>query len=233
VMPPLALIPGLLLAAVAGAASDDAIRQAVREVYEADRYQVDVTSAAVPEAAPAPPPRVRKPKRGLPGVADALGPAAEFLFWTILAVALVLLGVWIAREWAPFWPGGPRARVRKRVRLRVDPAATAVSPVVAVERPEFERHAAEGRYEEAVHTILLALQWEIGRRRRDPFPPSLTSREILRRARLADAVADTFGRVVTVVEGSLFGGEEVVESRYEECAGHYRAVVAGLAEARA
>jgi hypothetical protein len=236
----IALIPGLILAALAGTASDDAIRAAVKDVYTADEYQLDMTPPPAaeplsPEMPAATPPisTPREPKPELPGTADALGPAVEFLFWTIVVVGLTLLGTWVAREWAPFWPGGPRARIRKRVRVRMDPAATLVSPVKRDERPEFERHAEEGRYDEAVHVILLALQWEIGRRRADPFPRSLTSREILRRARLDDSVAETFGRVVTVVEGSLFGGDEVGAGQYEECAGHYRSVLSGLREAPA
>jgi hypothetical protein len=152
----------------------------------------------------------------------------EFLLWTIFGVAMVLLVVWVAREWAPFWPGGPRSRVRRSSRQMPGVVPAVVAKTERDDRPEFQRHAEAGRYEEAVHSLLLALQWEVGKRRKSPFPRSLTSREILRRSGLEAEAADAFGRVVTVVEASQFGGEAVGAPHYEECAGHYRTVLAGL-----
>jgi len=236
-MPTLALIPGLILAAFAGTASEGAIREAVREVYAAEEYQLEIRPEAQPEPPPVPAPEETSRSAAWPNPrSDAkpppgLGGAIQFLLWTTVAVLGVLLAIWISREWAPFWPGGPRTRTRKQAHVaRIRPT---VAPVADEVKPEFERLAAGGRYGDAVHGILLALQWEIGRRRQSPFAPALTSREILRSVRLVPPAGASFEHIVIRVEGSLYGGEEVDASRYEECAGHYRAVLAGLSEAPA
>ena len=226
-----AIIPGLLLAVVASTATDDAIRREVSSVYADGDYQM---MPGDPGVVPAVKPRDRSgdwiPR--LPGSGADLAGLLRFLAWAIL-VALIVLGlVWMAREWAPAWPGGPMRNRRRLARRQSAPAAVNV-PVAEDARPEFQVHADAERFTEAIHALLLAVLWEVGRRRRRPFETALTSREILSRAELAEEGRDALGGIIHSVEASLFGGAAVGRALYEECVDRYERVLGALATVRA
>jgi len=142
----------------------------------------------------------------------ALGAGAvlgKTLFLVLAAVALVLLVVWIA------------GMVLKRGFLAPDaPEEDADAPVDEAPRrvPTFDeagKLAAEGRYAEAVHALLLTAIRHFAERSRVAVEPSRTSRELVRLLPLGPETRGAFAELVRMVELSLFGGAAVGREDYE------------------
>ena len=90
--------------------------------------------------------------------------------------------------------------------------------------------AARGFFVEAMHLLLLHSLAEIRRRLRLEFADSLTSREILRRARLPEEVTGALRSIVTRVELSYFGGYPATQPDYESCRAGFEALSSVLAK---
>jgi len=160
----------------------------------------------------APPSRpVRLPVGGL------LAPLAEVLAWVLLGVVLVLLGLWIARA------------IAERQGKKPEPAPEPLPSGSPVRRePPLDAAAAlaaQGRYAEAVHVLLLQAIRQLAERTRTVLPPSRTSREIARLLPLRDEVREPFWELVRAVEVSLFGGLPVGPDDYQRSLAHYRTVL--------
>jgi hypothetical protein len=117
-------------------------------------------------------------------------------------------------------------------------APVATSRVVAAS-PEPERDhtfdevdalAAAGAFTEAVHRLLLLVQERLRSRIEQGIQVSLTSREILRRAKLPQDAATAFATLVAAVEVSLFGMRSANAATYALCREHSRRVLAAAAE---
>jgi hypothetical protein len=93
--------------------------------------------------------------------------------------------------------------------------------------------AAQGFFVEAMHLLLLHSLAEIRRRLRTEFADSLTSREILRRARLPEEVTTALRSIVTRVELSYFGGYPAGQRDYNACRTGFEALSAVLAGGKA
>jgi len=87
--------------------------------------------------------------------------------------------------------------------------------------------AAQGRFAEAMHVLLLHALTVIRRRLDEPFADSMTSREILRSRQLPDGLRAPLREVVGRVEWSYFGEHPAVRDDYAAC----RASFATLAQA--
>lgn len=87
--------------------------------------------------------------------------------------------------------------------------------------------AAQGRFAEAMHVLLLHALAVIRRRLDEPFADSMTSREILRSRQLPDGLRAPLREVVGRVEWSYFGEYPAARDDYAAC----RASFATLAEA--
>jgi hypothetical protein len=77
--------------------------------------------------------------------------------------------------------------------------------------------AAQGRFVEAMHVLLLQALADIRRRLDEEFADSMTSREILRSRRLADALRRPLREVITRVELTYFGGHPAARDDYLAC----------------
>ncbi|HEV2855197.1 MAG TPA: DUF4129 domain-containing protein [Thermoanaerobaculia bacterium] len=219
------LAGSLLLGAVpAGARTEDAaVRVKVQEVLKDPRFQREM------------PPHEEvtdlKESRGNRGpvidgggaqvAVPAVGAAAalgKVFFIVLIVVAVVLLIVWLAavlgRRW---WKRAPEA-------------GAAVSEVggegiARVREPAFDeatRLAAEGRYAEAVHALLLAAIRHFAERSRVSIQPSRTSRELVRLLPLGAEAREAFSDLVRTVELSLFGGAPVEREEYERSLARFR-----------
>lgn len=87
--------------------------------------------------------------------------------------------------------------------------------------------AAQGRFAEAIHVLLLQALAVIRRRLDEPFADSMTSREILRSKHLPDDMRRPLREVVGRVEWSYFGEHPAARGDYAAC----RASFAALAHA--
>jgi hypothetical protein len=95
---------------------------------------------------------------------------------------------------------------------------------------EVDALAAAGAFTEAVHRLLLLVQGRLRHRIEHGFQASLTSREILRRARLSGEAATAFATLVAAVEVSLFGMQAANAATYALCREQSARVLAAAAE---
>ena len=138
----------------------------------------------------------------------SLGGLLEILVWIAL---FVLLGTVIASI----------IRNRRAPEATIEPTVEAdtSAPAAALEKPrtEAERLADEGRYEEAIHHLLLETIEALAQARKGGLPDSWTSREIERGLPMPDPAREPFSHLVGAVESSLFGGRPVGEAEWLAC----------------
>lgn len=173
--------------------------------------------------------RRRADETGAPGGGDdpldvslpVLGAGAvlgKVIFVVLLVVAGVLVVGWITRELLARRRGGDP---------RTAPDAEA-SPASTVEKAlvfdDAARLAAEGRYAEAVHALLLAAIRHFAERSRTAIQPSRTSRELVRLLPLGPEAREAFAELVRTVELSLFGGAAVGPEDYERNLARFQAL---------
>lgn len=149
---------------------------------------------------------------------SAMGPVFKLIFWLGLA-ALVLAVLWfIARE---------VIRIRlpgKTDKLVIADDGWRPAPGVALALlSDADALAAEGRFAEAVHLLLLRSINDIDGRLPNAVRPALTARDIAGLSRLPAAARPAFDRIARVVESSLFGGRPVDQAAFTDCRAAYEA----------
>lgn len=132
----------------------------------------------------------------------------RILLWTALAVLVVLAVSWLVRRLSA---GARDAEVHEE-----GPAAPVAIPVASA-----EALAAEGRFAEAIHALLLETLEALSRAAR--LAPSLTSREIVDRVALPARARDALAGLVVAVEVSRFGGARAAEDDYRACLARFHA----------
>jgi hypothetical protein len=133
------------------------------------------------------------------------------LIWAALmiGVAVVLYSI---RDELPWLRAGNRARWSDDGEF-----GAAAAGVQMHGAPAADELAAEGRYVEAMHVLLLNALAEIRRRVGEHFADSLTSREILRRANLPGEGRALLRDLITRVELSYFGAYPAERDDYLAC----------------
>lgn len=221
----LPLLVCLALADPAGAqgesASPEDVRQKALAVLEDPGYQTSLPAGrqvpdqgAEEEASQGPPP-VLMPALG------ALAPLATLVLYVLVAAAVLLILSWIVLE-----------AVSRRRGRGPEPGAKPEPGEEAGEAPESKavlddasRLAAEGRYGEAIHVLLLVAIRQLAERSRVTLPPSRTSRELVRLLPLGGESRETFADLVRSVELSLFGGVAAGPEDYERSLARFRSLV--------
>lgn len=210
----------------AGAAQEPAgpvdVQARAREILADPRYQSslpphgDVGRLDDPEGGPvfsgSGPSQVLVPAIG---AGAALG---KVLFIVLLVVIVVLAAGWLIQS-LPFWKG--------RREVAAGEGGTSAASAPEEPEPRFEdaaRLAAEGRYAEAVHALLLASIRHFAERSRMAIQPSRTSRELVRLLPLGPDAREAFADLVRMVELSLFGGAPVSAEDYERSLTRFRAL---------
>jgi hypothetical protein len=130
------------------------------------------------------------------------------VLYVTAALALLLLAGGLARAAAA-------RRRRPQPPAAAAAAAGAGQPGRRGPPPDADRLAAEGRYGEAVHSLLLQAIDQVGRRSPQGPPASCTSRELVRRLPLREASRAAFAELVEAVEVILFGGAPAGAGDYE------------------
>ena len=164
----------------------DEIRQRARSVLEQD-YQAEL------------PERRRLPDVDLPDL-SVLADIALVVLVALGVAALILAIIWLVQNLSSrgarssAGPGEPG--------FLTEEPANETGPSLA----EAERLAAEGRWSEAVHSLLLIAVRRLCARFSVPQASSRTSRELCRALPLQGEAREAFASLVRTVEISLFGG---------------------------
>jgi hypothetical protein len=150
-------------------------------------------------------PRIPEPPR----VSVQLPPE---LLWLVVAIGLGVL-LYALRDLVPFlrsrtasWSDEQAASAGGTVRSLGEAALEAADDL-----------AARGRFVEAMHVLLLQGLAEIRRRLGEQFADSLTSREILQRARLPEVGRSSLRDIIDRVEWTYFGEHAASSSDYAAC----------------
>jgi hypothetical protein len=164
---------------------------------------------------PPPPPGWLQP---LADFLQAMEPLFTIIFWIGLA-AIVLSILWfIGRELIRIRPPGKTDRLD----IRDDGWRPAPAAALAL-LSEADALAAEGRFAEAVHLLLLRSINDIDGRLPNTVRPALTARDIAGLGRLPAAARPAFDKIARVVESSLFGGRPVDRAAFVDCRAAYEA----------
>jgi hypothetical protein len=185
---------GTAAALLPAAAADEEIRRRAGEILSAGGYQAALPRPQAPVAFHLP-----------------LGPLElllRILLWGALAVLTFLAVAWLVRRLVP---------AARDVEVAEPGGAAAVEIPIA----SAEALAAEGRWAEAIHALLLETLAALSRAAR--LAPSLTSREIVARVPLPDPARDALSGLVLAVEVSRFGGAAAAEDDYRTCLGRFHA----------
>jgi hypothetical protein len=134
------------------------------------------------------------------------------LVWGALACAALLILYALFRDGLAFWrrPSdeweGPASEADARAALGAQDALTTADAL-----------SREGRFVEAIHLLLVQGLADIRQRLGEQFADSLTSREILRRARLSAQGRTSLREIVAAVEWTYFGGYPAELADYTAC----------------
>lgn len=88
--------------------------------------------------------------------------------------------------------------------------------------------AKQGAYTEAMHVLLLRAVAELRMRLNEHYADSMTSREILRRARISDSGRQAFQDIIARVEWTYFGAYPAELSDYNACRENFTKLISGL-----
>ncbi|MBB5745805.1 DUF4129 domain-containing protein [Brevundimonas variabilis] len=185
---------------------DEALAAAHARLLRDDSFQFDRVGFELPE--------VPGWLRWIGEAFQALAPVMQWLFWGALAGLMALLLFFIGREILNLRRPPPRP-VAHVLGDEPDwrPDRDAARDLLAAA----DRLAAEGRYGEAAHLILLRSVEDIQSRRPKALRVSLTTREIARLDALPREARPAFRKIGELVERSLFGGAAIGPDAFADC----------------
>jgi len=145
------------------------------------------------------------------------------VLWLVIALAIGVL-LYAFRDMVPIlrWGRGGAWTTDDEVPGEGEARAPAVVLGAADEL------AAEGRYVEAMHVLLLQGLADIRARLDEQFADSLTSREILRSTKLSDAGRTSLRDIINRVEWTYFGEHPAALPDYVACRASFNALAAAL-----
>lgn len=169
------------------------------------------------------PPKVTPPPHWLKVISEdiawflrLIGPFANVLFWALVIALVAIILFFILRELGyVHWTWRKKAVAEANEDWHPDdvPARKLLAEADAL--------AAEGQFEEAAHLLLLRSFEDIDRRRPGLLKPANTAREMATSGAIPTNARDTFGHIARHVEASLFGGDTLGRSGWEECRAAY------------
>ena len=231
----------------AAAPAGSRIEAVVASVFQRDDYQKTLPGLAdigADEVEIDPPTTIDEPPPGLPAAGPllpVLARALRLVGWAVLAIAGAVVAVWVVSRMRLGLglerPGRRRAgEASPAVRpdaARLGPSADAARGVPSADAAA--ALAAEGRYGDAIHALLLTALDDLGRRS-GALPPSKTSREIARSvspsapSSAPSSAAEALDALVAAVERSRFAARAVSAADYAHCRAAYRRFAAAWPE---
>jgi hypothetical protein len=159
----------------------------------------DSTVADAPKSHPG---EIAGPDSESGGAVPSLAAVWDQLKWVALALVLAgLLGV-LASQIAE---SRRLAQPVPQSRPAVNPAPASTPPTAEQLLAEADARAAQGRYRDAMHCVLLAAMSHVASRFREAAPVSATSREVLRAAQLKPSESAALRDLVTRTDRAWFG----------------------------
>ena len=147
-------------------------------------------------------------------ILEVIGPLFRILFWVALAAVLGAILWFVAREvLRAKFPDRFKRKAKKEPPVEWRPEADAARALLE----DADALAAQGRFAEAAHLLLLRSVEDIEGRDAKLLRPSLTSRDIAELEALPSPARGAFGRITDVVERSFFGGRDVDAGGWAEC----------------
>ena len=143
--------------------------------------------------------------------------------WLVVIAGVGML-LYIFRDMIPMF------RIRRDAAWTGDEAGAAETgrPAAGMALGAADELAAQGRYVEAMHVLLLQALAEIRVQLNEQFADSLTSREILRSKQLSDELQHPLRDVVSRVEWSYFGEHPAEQNDYLACRSSFAALARSL-----
>lgn len=190
------------------------VRQRVERLYRNPGYQASYPGEGEPEREPVEP----------PAGGPLLALLAELMLYAALAAGVFLI-LYLVYDLF-------RSRGRPRAAPPESPVRPAPPPPAEPEPaalPDPEALAAEGRFGEAVHALLLHAVPLLDGRRRRPWPPGTTGREMAATVDLEAAPQRSLSLLVAAVEHFLFARRPLTEEDWLVCRGAFQSLRAGIA----
>jgi hypothetical protein len=223
-LPALLLAGAALVSTLAGAQTEpSAAGERARVILKDSRYQTQLPAHQNPNDQGEP---LAAPGGGVdlpPVSAPVIGAGAELtrIVFIVLAVAVaVLILAWLMQtvfqKMARGRPGGESD---------VEIESGEDEPVRELDVEDANRLAAEGRFGEAIHALLLAAIQHFAARARMEIQPSRTSRELVRLLPLTGDSRPRFSELVMAVERTLFGGEPAGAEDFQRSLERFRSLV--------
>jgi hypothetical protein len=161
-----------------------------------------------------PPPEIEIRPRPTSNWLDGFQPLIEAVFWIALILGALALMAFVFREvWASRRDKTDRPKTAELQTADFRPEAGRARALLA----EADRLAAEGRFDEAVRTLLHRSIEDIEERVPNSIRKAQTSREIARMPQLPEPVRGAFAPITRAVEESWFGGRPIDAARYQAC----------------
>ncbi len=161
------------------------------------------------------PPEWLKALKPLADFLAAVAPYMTYVFWAVLALIIGAILYYIVREFGDLrWPW------RRRDEDGEDEWQPDAAPARAL-LAEADALAAQGRFGEAAHLLLLRSVEDIEARKPKLLTPSSTAREIAEAIGLPEKARGTFALIARHVEASLFGGRALDASGWDQCRDAY------------
>jgi hypothetical protein len=149
--------------------------------------------------------------------------AARVLLWIAVAIGVVVIGFYLR----DILPGGGIAR-RKKWDADDPDRPQAGAGAAAQAQMNADELARLGRFVDAMHVLLLQALADMHRRLDVAIADSLTSREILRRAKVSPLAKSALQEIIGAVERAYFGDHPAGESDYLACRANFGTFVGAL-----
>jgi hypothetical protein len=151
------------------------------------------------------------------------GDLTHALLWTAVAIGVIVIVLYLR----DILPGGALAR---RKGWNTGEAGLAAAGASAEAQAQFnaDELARLGRFVDAMHVLLLQALADMHRRLDVALADSLTSREILRRAKVSPLAKSALQDIIGAVERAYFGDHPADESDYLSCRTNFATFVGAL-----
>jgi hypothetical protein len=216
----LAAVPTLVLLAAPAAAPAERVPEALREAYAHGDLQRSYPPVDL---------------RNLESADAALDPIVALLRWLGLGGVTVQLirilgigGAIVAVLLGAVWLAGKLAERGQESALSEGAAAPGLDAGPLLDA---EALAAEGRFGEAIHLLLLRTFEVLARRMGSRLAPGMTAREALARLTLPSPARPALSDLVDAVESTTFAGRSASEGDYLRCAERFTVLRSALAGA--